>query len=100
MTTITYKRCWLADGCPSKTGACSSCGPDDDGCPVYMYFQKKILAELQERTNHQVCVNCPLQPVKITWQQGKAYCGSCGKRIPAKIKANYCHKCGREIAWV
>ena len=38
-------------------------------------------------------------PVRPTWQQGKAYCGDCGKRIPMKIKAKYCHKCGREVDW-
>ena len=49
---------------------------------------------------HEVCVNCPMNPIRPTWQQGKAYCGQCGKRIPLKIKANYCHKCGREINWL
>lgn len=37
--------------------------------------------------------------VAPTWQQGKAYCGSCGKRIPLKIGARYCHKCGKPILW-
>ena len=49
---------------------------------------------------HEVCVNCPMNPIRPTWQQGKAYCGQCGKRIPLKINANYCHKCGREINWL
>ena len=35
----------------------------------------------------------------ITWRQGKAFCGNCGLRIPTKIKARYCHKCGRKIRW-
>ena len=39
------------------------------------------------------------EAVKPTWQQGKAYCGSCGKRIPLKIGARYCHKCGKELKW-
>lgn len=51
------------------------------------------------KDEHAVCVNCSFQPTRPTWQQGKAYCGQCGKRIPLKIKANYCHKCGREILW-
>lgn len=34
-----------------------------------------------------------------TWRQGKSYCGNCGKRIPQKIKAHYCHKCGAKILW-
>ena len=39
------------------------------------------------------------EPVKPTWKDGKAYCGACGKRIPLKIGARYCHKCGRGVAW-
>lgn len=39
------------------------------------------------------------EPVSPTWQQGKAYCGSCGKRIPLKIGARFCHKCGKRIKW-
>ncbi len=39
------------------------------------------------------------EAVKPTWQQGKAYCGSCGKRIPLKIGARFCHKCGQAVKW-
>jgi len=39
------------------------------------------------------------EAVEPTWQQGKAYCGSCGKRIPLKIGARFCHKCGRSVEW-
>ena len=39
------------------------------------------------------------EAVEPTWQQGKAYCGSCGKRIPLKIGARFCHKCGRLVSW-
>lgn len=43
---------------------------------------------------------CPLLgSVAPEWRQGKAYCGNCGKRIPLKIGARFCHKCGREIDW-
>ena len=35
----------------------------------------------------------------VEWKDNKAYCGSCGKRIPAKIDAKFCHKCGKYIAW-
>ena len=42
----------------------------------------------------------PTKPVKPTWKDGKAYCGWCGKRIPLKIKAHFCHKCGKEIDWI
>ena len=39
------------------------------------------------------------EEVEPTWQQGKAYCGSCGKRIPLKIGARFCHKCGQAVKW-
>lgn len=66
------------------------------------------------------CPNCPYWPdndcvetlhsdtlellkeqeaVKPTWRQRKAYCGSCGKRIPLKIGARFCHKCGKAVKW-
>ena len=37
------------------------------------------------------------EPVYPTWQDGKMYCGYCGKRIPPRIGARYCHKCGTPI---
>ena len=57
-----------------------------DWCPLY--------------GENELCVNCPLQPIRPIWKDGKAYCGQCEKRIPLKIKANFCHKCGREINWL
>ena len=40
-----------------------------------------------------------LKPVIPTFNQGKSYCGSCGLRIPGKIGARFCHKCGKPIKW-
>ena len=37
------------------------------------------------------------QPVYPVLKNNKIYCGSCGKRIPRKIKARFCHKCGKKI---
>ena len=37
-----------------------------------------------------------------TWNQGKAYCGKCGMRLPRKRedrKINYCRYCGRPVKW-
>lgn len=42
------KSCWLRDGCPCRTGACSSCGPDDDGCPVYRWFRDKFIVRCKD----------------------------------------------------
>lgn len=49
---------------------------------------------------HEPCANCPLDPVRPVWKENKIYCGACGKRIPRKINAHYCHKCGRGINWL
>ena len=46
------------------------------------------------------CANCPMIPVRPVWKENKIYCGACGKRIPRKIGAHYCHKCGRMINWL
>ena len=51
-------------------------------------IQEEALALLKEQ-----------EAVEPTWQQGKAYCGSCGRRIPLKIGARFCHKCGRQVKW-
>lgn len=59
-----------------------------------------LIEELTKQTEeHEVCANCSYKAVKPEWRQGKAYCGACGKRIPMKIKAHYCHKCGRKVWW-
>ena len=42
------KQCWLMEGCPSRTGACYSCVPDGDGCPIWRWFKKQILPKEQE----------------------------------------------------
>ena len=36
------EKCWMYDGCKSRTAVCSSKGPEDDGCPVYRYFRDLI----------------------------------------------------------
>ena len=36
------EKCWMYDGCKSRTAVCNSKGPDDDGCPVYRYFRDLI----------------------------------------------------------
>jgi len=46
------------------------------------------------------CMEKDEQGIRPTWRQGKAYCGACGRRIPLKIKAKFCHKCGCPISWM
>ena len=38
-------KCWLREGCPGKTAACSVCQPTDDGCPVYRWFKNLLMKE-------------------------------------------------------
>lgn len=38
-------------------------------------------------------------PVRPIPRDGKTYCGQCGIRIPGKIKARFCHKCGQAVLW-
>ena len=92
---------------------CCIISMDDDNpfekCDVCPYHEESVCVQdcrsvLSQDTLELIrsihpCANCPLDPVKPTWNQGKAYCGACGKRIPQKINARFCHKCGREIAW-
>lgn len=72
----------------------------------WTFVRKDVVAaavkelDFYNKHGHEVCVNCPLQPVKITMRDNKYYCGACGKRIPHKIKANFCPKCGRQILWI
>ena len=46
--TNDRKRCWLMEGCPSRTGVCYSCVPDGDDCPIWRWFKKQILLKEQE----------------------------------------------------
>lgn len=71
---------------------------DDRGYDL-LYEQRMPWCPLKAE-NDMPCFNCPMQPIRPTYRDNKVYCGQCGKRIPLKIKANYCHKCGREINWL
>ena len=35
----------------------------------------------------------------VIYSNNKQYCGGCLKRIPKKIKAKYCHKCGKRLSY-
>lgn len=48
MNKNEFKQCFLFEGCPGRTGVCYSCGPTDDGCPIYCYF-KKIFNKSEEQ---------------------------------------------------
>ena len=78
----------------------------EDKSNVFIFGSRKenVPAEQPQMTNEQMeeCIketNKYIRQYDITWQNGKCYCGYCGKRIPRKIKARYCHKCGHKINW-
>ena len=54
------KRCWLADGCPSRTAVCSSCEPDGDECPIWRWFREQIVVRCKDCkhfNNHAIAVH-------------------------------------------
>ena len=55
---------------------------------------------MEKQTNHEVCANCPLEPVKPKYvNQYHCYCGKCDKRIPLKHKPQFCMRCGQKVDW-
>ena len=62
-------------------------------------LKKYLPSTMWEPINNALALLKEQEAVKPTWQQGKAYCGSCGKRIPLKIGARFCHKCGKAVQW-
>lgn len=56
-----------------------------------MYYGIAVDGAIQEMRDR-----APEAPI---FRDGKIYCGWCNRRIPRKIKAHYCHKCGKEILW-
>jgi hypothetical protein len=84
------KQCWLMKGCPSRTGACYSCVPDGDECPIWRWFKKQILLKEQgEQTR-------PIYNGRY-WE-----CEQCGEKykdILAVKEYKHCPGCGRRIEW-
>ena len=97
--------CWLKDGCPSRTAVCLSCGPDDDGCPVYRWFRDKmtIRAQWSEDTGHWIqgerngtdphsrVTGEMIDTYRCTWcgfyQYWRTpYCPNCGAKMEGKVK--------------
>ena len=62
-------------------------------------LKRFLPSTMWEPINDAIALLKEQEAVAPTWQQGKAYCGSCGKRIPLKIGARYCHKCGQAVKW-
>ena len=62
-------------------------------------LKRFLPSTMWEPINDAIALLKEQEAVEPTWQQGKAYCGSCGKRIPLKIGARFCHKGGKELKW-
>jgi len=71
------------------------------GCPYLVPRGgfNQFRCDNMQRMNDALALLKEQEAVEPTWEQGKAYCGSCGKRIPLKIGARFCHKCGRAVKW-
>lgn len=55
---VVMAKCWLRDGCPCLTAACSSCQPTDDGCPVYRWFRNLFANGMVVVENMKMPENC------------------------------------------
>jgi hypothetical protein len=58
--------------------------------------------ESQETIDKAVALLKEHEPASPTWEQGKAYCGNCGQKLPRKRadrEINYCGYCGRQVKW-
>ena len=99
------QRCWLADGCPSKTAVCSTCQPDGDDCPVWRWFKYKMHelnikdAKTIVKESEWLEDSDPGQTYGTTWA-----CRECGHSLhehfiwnPYERKWNYCPWCGRKM---
>ncbi len=82
---------WLTDMATSEPGFRDGYTLEEDRKMAQNTLQ--LIEELEGIAGKETNAFIPL------WQNGKAYCGQCGKRIPIKIGARYCHKCGRKIQW-
>ena len=45
--------------------------------------------------SHELCANCPLNPVRPIYKGKKAYCGHCHKLL--SVSGDYCSKCGQKV---
>jgi len=61
-----------------------------------------MLCELKEKVVDALELLKEQEPASPTWEQGKAYCGQCGQKLPRKRadrEINYCGYCGRPVKW-
>lgn len=87
------EKCWLRDGCPGVTAACSVCQPTDDGCPTYRWFKELFLKEHGMIGHWKVLRDCANAGV---------YCSECDMKIfdnyPfPKRKSYFCSHCGTRM---
>jgi hypothetical protein len=64
--------------------------------------QHPTFAKYQQILTDTISLIKEQEPVSPTWEQGEAYCGKCGQRLPRKRadrEINYCGYCGRPLKW-
>lgn len=66
------------------------------------FFTPKHLENIAQWADDALNLLKERKPVKPTWNQGKAYCGQCGQKMPRKcdgIERRYCSFCGQAVKW-
>lgn len=68
--------------------------PDCGGCP----YNNTLICNTQQMFADMLTL---MEPVKPYWNQGRAYCGACGERLPMKHMqgGKYCSYCGQAVKW-
>ena len=90
------KQCFLFKGCPGRTGSCYSCGPTDDGCPIYRYF-KEMFDKSKERNIivKRRCDFCQIHEPGDTLYDRTSWDGGIGYNYINNIQ--YCPICGKKL---
>lgn len=77
---------------------CLQDGTYCDFCPYYRDSFSECQRKLRENA---IGLLKKQEPASPTFEQGKAYCGKCGQRLPRKAdrEINYCSYCGQVVKW-
>lgn len=96
MNENEFKQCFLFKGCLSRTGACYSCEPTDDGCPIYRYF-KEIFNKSEEQNTivKRYCDFCQNHEPGDTLYDRTSWDGGVGYDYINNIQ--YCPICGKKL---
>jgi len=74
----------------------------DEHCPYDCYGHNEVNGCVDHLIDDALELLKKQNPASPTWEQGEAYCGKCGMRLPRKRadrEINYCGYCGRPVKW-